>query len=59
MPNVIAIIELINEIIGVIKEMQDAGLFADALNFIEGSPKAQDLLAKAQAVVASIPVKKS
>ncbi len=57
--NVIAIIELVNEIIAVIKEMKDAGLFTDAINFIQSSPKAQDLLSQAQSVIASIPVKKS
>lgn len=57
--NVIEIIDLVNEVISVIKEMKDAGLFNDAINFIQGSPKSQDLLSKVQAVVASIPVKSS
>jgi hypothetical protein len=53
--NAIAIVELVSEIIGVIKEMKDAGLFDDAIQFYQNSQKAQDLVSKAQAVVNSIP----
>jgi hypothetical protein len=57
--NPIAIIELVGEIISVIQEMKQAGLFDDAIKFVQGSPKAQDLLSQAQTVIANIPVKKS
>jgi len=62
--NVIAIIGLVTEIADIIKEMQADGTLQQlenageaAIEFFHNSPKAQELVAKVQTLVASIPAK--